>query len=736
VTGDPTTPPDARVVLASALQGITAALSGSLTAADVAQVVVGPTHDVLSASAAVVYFLTEDGRGLRHAASRGVDGSSERLRHLSLDRGLPLAQAVRKGQPVWIPDHATLVAEFPETATASVPATRLQAVAAVPLKVGQTVLGGLAFSFDHARAWSSADREFLLAIASECAHALERSRLYDQERRARERLAVLAEAGAVLSSMDYETTLHSVVGVALPSLGDFGYFDVVEDDGSVRRIARAYDDSRRQGLLSATRWEPWTQERMNLCALTSGRTSFHPNVDESWVSRAALRPDHREALRALHFESMISVPLRLEGRLLGALTLFYGSSGRRHSRDDLALAEDIAGRAAVALDRVRAHRALEDAVRRRAEADRRKDEFLAMLGHELRNPLAPVLTALELMKLRGDGTAAREREIIERQVRHLGRLVDDLLDVSRITRGKIVLRRQPLEVAGLVARAVEMVSPLLEQRRHRLILDVPRNGLRVDGDEVRLAQVFANLLTNAAKYTDPGGEIRVEARRDAGDVLVACVDDGAGIPSSMMPTIFELFAQGDRPLDRSQGGLGLGLALVRSLVELHGGSVRAHSEGTGRGSRFEVRLPALAGVAVTAALPAGDAPPASRSVVERVLVVDDNPDAAETLAEALRHAGQTVQVAHDGPSALALAAHFQPTTAVLDLGLPVMDGFELGRRLREQAADRPLRLVALTGYGQEKDRSLSHDAGFDVHLVKPVELGILLASVARPDTRP
>jgi GAF domain-containing protein len=445
VTVDPDASPDERVQLASALQGITAALSGSLTPADVAQVIVGPTHDVLAASAAVIYFLTEDRRGLRHAASRGVDGSSERLRYVSLDRALPLPRAVHTGQPVWIPDYETLVERFPETAHSTVPVPRLQAVAAVPLKVGQTILGGIAFSFDRARAWSAADREFLLAIASECAHALERSRLYDQERRSRERLAVLAEAGAVLSSMDYETTLQSVVGVALPSLGDFGYFDVVEEDASVRRIARAYDDARRQALLAGTRWARWTHERMTLCALTSGRSSFHPSVDDDWRARAALGPAHLDLLRALDFGSMISVPLRLEGRLLGALTLFYAAGGRRHSRDDVALAEDIAARAAVALDRVRAHRALEDAVRRRAEADRRKDEFLAMLGHELRNPLAPVLTALELLKLRGDGAAAREREIIERQVRHLVRLVDDLLDVSRITRGKIVLRRQPLD---------------------------------------------------------------------------------------------------------------------------------------------------------------------------------------------------------------------------------------------------------------------------------------------------
>jgi PAS domain S-box-containing protein len=364
----------------------------------------------------------------------------------------------------------------------------------------------------------------------------------------------------------------------------------------------------------------------------------------------------------------------------------------------------------------RAARALKEETRRAEEANQAKDAFLAMLGHELRNPLWPITTALELMRRKDAAAHARERTIIERQVDHMVRLVDDLLDVSRITRGRVTLERRPVALAQAVAKAIEMASPLLEARRHRLTTDVPRD-LVVDGDEHRLAQVFGNLLTNAAKYTPPGGAVDVTAAREGARVRVVVRDSGVGIDPELLPHVFDLFTQGTRTIDRTDGGLGLGLTIVRSLVDLHGGAVMAASDGPGRGAELVVTLPLLA------AAPAPVEPPAAAGPVgprRRVLVVDDNRDAADALALILRDAGHEVGVAYDGPQALDLALDLRPEVALLDLGLPVMDGFELAGRL--QARDpAPRLLVAITGYGQDSDRARTAAAGFDEHLVKPVE---------------
>ena len=376
--------------------------------------------------------------------------------------------------------------------------------------------------------------------------------------------------------------------------------------------------------------------------------------------------------------------------------------------------------------------------RREAEAaNRAKDEFLAMLGHELRNPLAPILTALQLLRLRNIPGGERERTVIERQVKHVVSLVDDLLDVSRITRGKVQLRHERVDLADIVAKAIEMTSPAIESRRQVLNVSVPR-GLEVNGDAARLAQVMANLLTNAAKYTDPGGGIAVAGWWEPSWAVVSVTDSGRGIAPDMLPRIFDLFAQERQEIDRSDGGLGLGLAIVKSLVQAHGGTVDAHSEGKNRGARFTIRMPAPTDTAEAAA-PQGERLTASAPSFAfpglRILVVDDNPDAAHLLADSLRALGHSTSVAFDGPSALGMAFELQPEVALLDLGLPVMDGFEVAQRLRALPGSTEIEIVAITGYGQEGDRQRTRDAGFDEHMVKPVDLDELEAWLRRSQER-
>jgi PAS domain S-box-containing protein len=368
------------------------------------------------------------------------------------------------------------------------------------------------------------------------------------------------------------------------------------------------------------------------------------------------------------------------------------------------------------------------------EADRRKDEFLAMLAHELRNPLAPIRNAVQAMAmlLPADANLRRARNMVERQVLHLTRLVDDLLDVSRVTRGKIMLHKAPLLVADLVGHAVEAIRPLVEARKHGLTVSLSHRTLCLEGDATRLTQVLDNLLANAAKYQDNGGHIWLSACREGGEVVFRVRDRGLGIPRDKLSEVFELFAQVDRTIDRSQGGLGIGLALVRSLVQMHGGSVTAASDGPGTGSQFTVRLPALP---EEPSPPGGEAPnrAAVRTPGRRVLVVDDNVDSAESLAMVLRLSGHEVRTVHEGAAVLGAARDFRPQAVLLDIGLPGgLTGYDLAPRLRGEPGLGSVLLIALTGYGQEEDRRRAREVGFDHHLTKPADLSVLHALLAGP----
>jgi two-component system CheB/CheR fusion protein len=438
--------------------------------------------------------------------------------------------------------------------------------------------------------------------------------------------------------------------------------------------------------------------------------------------KEVLHPGDREAVSA-SWQACVA-----EGRKWDCEFRVRGSDGAHHSilgravpvRDERGVIVSWAG---INLDIDRLKR-VETELR---QADQRKDEFLATLAHELRNPLAPLRNGLEVLKLAGANVAASERarEMMERQMGQLVRLVNDLLDVSRVSRGKVELRREPVELAAVLRNAIETSQPLLAERHHRFMARIPARKILVDADMTRLSQVFWNLLNNAAKYTPNGGRIELDVHIADAAVAISVRDNGFGIPQAMQARIFEIFTQVDRELERSQGGLGIGLSIAQRLVEMHGGTIEVASAGCGTGSEFTVRLPArIEGPAEEAA-----ALPAARTR-RRVLVADDNADSAETLAMMLEVFGNEVRIAHDGEEAVALAASFHPEAILLDIGMPRLNGYQACERIRlQEGAPQPV-IVALTGWGHDEDRERAFGAGFDHHLVKPVDPAVLEKVIA------
>jgi signal transduction histidine kinase len=455
--------------------------------------------------------------------------------------------------------------------------------------------------------------------------------------------------------------------------------------------------------------------------------------------RGALQRVVREGL-PLEGET-VCYPLRVGDRTLGALALAVGAGSPELLPRDLVTLQELVSRAAIALDNARLYSSLQREIIRSREAEeslqdanRRKDEFLAMLSHELRNPLAPIRNAVEVIRRLAppDPKLTMARDVVDRQVSLLARLVEELLDVSRISQGKIALKKEAVDLARIIAHSVETSRPLIDARGQTLTVAVPAAPVWLSADFARLSQVVANLLNNASKYTGEGGRIELAASAGEGEATITVRDNGAGIEPQLLPKVFDLFVQGERALDRGQGGLGIGLTLVKRLVELHQGTVEVASDGPGRGATFSVTLPCISAVEPQRAGPAPVSPKSSSEVYgRRVLVVDDNIDAAESTAAFLRLEGHEVKAVHDGLQALASLKVFDPHVVVLDIGLPGLDGYAVARQLRERGDTSHVLLIALTGYGQKEDRSRAAEAGFDYHFVKPADPREIQAAIER-----
>jgi signal transduction histidine kinase/CheY-like chemotaxis protein len=550
--------------------------------------------------------------------------------------------------------------------------------------------------------------------------------LPDDRKRNAEALRFLADASSVLAELeDVPSTLHKIARLSVPRFADWCAVDMLGEDGSLRRLAVAHVDPAKVQLAREMqrRYPPEPDAPQGVWnVLRSGRPEIISEITDAMLVERIKDPERLSAARQLGVKSYMAVPLRVKEETLGVITFATAESGRRYGPSDLAVAEDLARRAGVAIDNARLYAELR-------KADRQKDEFLAMLAHELRNPLGPIRNALHVMKQPHATPAVIEqvRDMAERQAQHMSHLLDDLLDVSRISRGRIDLRKEIAELAPIIHRTVEAARPLIEERRHELTVGLPAAPLWMEVDPHRLAQVLTNLLNNAAKYTDPGGRIELCAEQEGAEIVLRVRDTGIGIAPQMLPRIFDLFVQAERRLDRSQAGVGIGLTLVKRLVEMHGGRVEVASPGVGRGSEFIVRLPGVgqteSPARTTRVETTADGPLPTR----RILVVDDNRDAAESLAALLRLKAQKVEVAHDGPAALEAVKHFEPEIVFLDIGMPGMDGYEVARHLRGRSDLRGVTLVALTGFGQEEDRARSRAAGFDHHVVKPIDPSALHA---------
>jgi signal transduction histidine kinase/ActR/RegA family two-component response regulator len=571
-----------------------------------------------------------------------------------------------------------------------------------------------------------AKRERLQAVETAKAEG-EQLRLTISEREhAEEALTFLADASTTLAALvDRHSALQQAARIPVPFLADWCVVYVIDEYGAIEYHAHAHREPQKEMMLGQMLSKyplDWSSNTATVQALRTGKSQMMSDLPEPVLFSFTQSDEHREIVRQLGPRAVISVPLKIRDRTIGVIGLVSCDPSRRYTPREVEIAESLAVRVAVAVDNARLFFAVK-------EASRQKDEFLAMLAHELRNPLAAIRYAVAVGQMSAIDGTVETYEIIDRQTENLAHLIEDLLDVSRISRNKIVLRREPVDLAGVIKGASATVRPLMEDKHHELKLELPEETIYLFADPTRAEQIVANLLTNAAKYTPSGGTVIVTATREDNQAIVQVRDTGIGLPPELISRVFDLFAQADRTLDRSEGGLGIGLTVARKLAEMHGGTISVDSPGLNLGSTFTVRLPVSQHPPVVAqAEPSGlDIAPTRP---QRVLIVDDNRDTAVACAQLFIKLGHEVQTANDGMTALESARSFKPQAIFLDIGLPGMNGYEVAKKLRQEGFTNEL-IVAVSGYGQPEDRHRSRQAGFDDHLVKPVHQNALSSLLQR-----
>ncbi|HVK65303.1 MAG TPA: GAF domain-containing protein [Polyangium sp.] len=718
-----------------ALQRMTAALSDSMSRIKVAETIVDHVRDMLPSCKAIVATVSADGEHLDLVRAIGHTRETlDRYDSTKLAFASPLTDAVRNQTPLFLDDAEAYHARYPHLAGGA--SDMPFCVAAVPFIVEERAIGGLVLRYHRSNQRTSEDNAFILHLARTCTQSLERAYLYEAERKARaeadverKRLALLAEASAVLNaSLDAAAITESLARVAVPNFAGYCIVCNLDEENTPQFVYALHEDPEMEAILRDMRARyPFGKNHPISEAARSGKSKLLRVVDDSSFRAVAADDEHLDIIRRIGTTSAIVVPLIARGHTLGVLS--FGTTRGRYGQSDFALAEELGQRAALALDNARLFHEAQ-------EASRVKDEFLGVVSHELRTPLNAILGWARMLRTGAvrEGNQPRALESIERNAVHQAKLIDDLLDASRITAGKLRLDPSVLELAPVVEAAVHSITPGATNREITLHTAFDPDSVPIFGDPSRLQQVVWNLLSNALKFTPKGGRIDVRLARTGDEAVLVVSDSGRGIRAELLPHIFERFRQGDGTLTRASGGLGLGLSIVRHLVEAHGGTVRAESDGPDTGAKFTVKLP----IAKPRPLPA-QVPPADERRTEKralaglsVLVVDDEPDAREILSEILDIAGATVKTAADASEALRILSDFVPDVLVSDLAMPGDDGLSLIRKIRSRTPDRiaTVPAIALTAYTRPEDRVRALNAGFQMHVPKPVDPTELVVTIA------
>lgn len=718
------------------LQAVTSALSEARTPSEVSAIAVTQGVAALGGGAGSMMVVTQGGDEIELLAVHGVpDGIPERFRRFPLTVESPHSRAIRTASPEWIETHEEYATSYPAVAGKIASPSLSQAIATIPLVLHGAAIGSLCISFTESRRFDDTERYFALTLARQCAQALDRARLYEAERRANERLTIVAEVSAMLAaSLDSEATLASVPRACVPRFADVCSVELLTADGQLSLVALIHNDRAKEAKIRETRllYPPDPERSAAFRVMAERRAICEGRASDEQLAAVAEDAEHLERLRETACASHLIAPIVARGKAVGVI-LFGREDRAFDSKDELALAEDIARRAGLAIDNAKLYSEVQ-------EASRSKDEFLSVLSHELRTPLNAILgwAAILGAKMSDPDSVARGIEVIERNARAQVKIIEDILDVSRIITGKLRLDSRALDFDAVVRASVEVFGPAAEAKPVEITCELPSYLPRILGDPDRLQQVVWNLLSNAVKFTPKGGRVEIHVERASSAVLLRVSDTGPGIRPDFLPYVFDRFRQADSSSSRAHGGLGLGLAIVRHLVEMHGGSVAVESPGALGGATFTVTLPvpdddlegAMAGARISFVELAAASIPSNVSGL-RVLLVDDEDDSRELMVSILRAGGADVQSCESAAKAFEALARFRPDVLVSDIGMPDEDGYSFLRRVR--ALPPPLGrvpAVALTAYARPEDARKAFLAGFQMHVPKPVEPSALATVVA------